>query len=63
MLRWRGLWGFVLVFLCELRSLIEELAVVVDSHGVVIRLPWEVLFGVRVDAGGKRRLWEVDLVH
>lgn len=63
MLRWRGLWVFVLVFLYELGSLIGELAVVVDSHGVVVHLPWEALFGVGVDACSKRRLWEVDLVH
>lgn len=32
----------------------EELAVVVDSNGVVVRLPREVLFRVRVDACCKR---------
>ena len=40
----------------------EELAVVVHSHGVVVSLPREILFGVRVDACCKRRVWEANVV-
>jgi len=54
--------GFGLVFAFELGGLVAELAVVVDSHGVVVRLSWEVLFGVRVDACCKRCVWEVNVV-
>lgn len=45
-----------------LNKLFGDLAVVVDSHGVVIRLPREVLFGIRVDAYRKSSLWEVNVV-
>lgn len=40
----------------------EELAVVVDSHGVVVRLPREVLFRVRVDACCKRCFRKANVV-
>lgn len=49
-------------FLHELESLTVGLAVVVHSHGVVVSLPRQVLFGVRVDACCKSSLWEVDVV-
>jgi hypothetical protein len=29
---------------------LDVFTVVVDSHGVVVSLPWKVLFGVRLDA-------------
>lgn len=50
-------------FFCTSWVIFQDLAIVKHSHRVVVRLPREVLFGVRVDASCKRRVWEFNFVH